>query len=289
MQRRTVGILLFIIFLTPVIIAIFYLLGTNNIGTFNTGRSYPDTTRYEYIEMCPGAGNLYGGYGSNTIPIYSDPSSRIYWDTSALSYIIKDSDNTYTPHDGRLVPMKGQRKLVLEKNGNNYKLASSANNSLTSFTIPNIPITDIMNMAQPFDDSSLVNRNPNDLRYYDTTLDPCPSDNDYCQLPPLNTGSYITTEEDCMTKCKEDCIGYLMIPNAFSGGQPYCHLLDVNTKDLSNSSTIDLNYSCSPGTFDDPLNVITPGIYGRIKNDNIPLLKNRYPGNYSINFNLVHR
>ena len=113
----------------------------------------------------------------------------------------------------------------------------------------------------------------------------------------VGTGSkgYVTTEEECMDSCKDDCLGYFMIPNQFKGRQPYCLQLGVNSHAIKDNK-IDLQYSCSPGKFSSPsaLNtMVSPDdIYGRIKTNISPLLYGLPPSSntnnyYNIKINLT--
>ena len=250
MRSATFGYICILVIVASTLVIVYMILN-NNISLFTNDRNLYVPPRFS--NTC--GSDLYAG-GPTTAP----DDSRTYWDTGPLLMIVKEDDNeaerTCSAAPCTLVPKIGSDMIVYDKK--TKSITNSYHNSLGArkvderYIIPN----------QPFKHNTITNRNPYNLKY----------NNNNGEL------GYVVTEDECMDACKDDCLGYFMIPGQFKSNQPYCFHLGVNKTDVQNDGNINLLYSCSPGKFDDSLlNNMVGGVgdvYGKIKMDGSPLTEN---------------
>ena len=234
---------------------------------FDGGRDF--YTPPKYLDLCqPPNSSLYG-IGENTKPNYSSDNGRTYWDTSNLWMIHKNLDGTYErkcdkPSECFLSSKINNKDLVY----NHFNVVNNLENSAGPSSLINTYSQYGVLIGQPMKYNSIRDRYSPEESFSKGVYSDRATKNDHQTWTGKN--GYIVTEEECMASCKEDCLGYFMIPNQF-GKQPYCLHLGIGP-DAKDKKIFSLYYSCvesPPATLN---NVTDEKIYGRIKDNNSPLL-----------------
>ena len=230
MSSLTFGYVYIFVILILLVIAIILILD-DKVDLFIGDREHYLPPRY--VDLC--SSNLYGS-GSNTQPTLD---KKIYWNADKLLKISKNINGgkQYSRSCDNppctLTSKIGNRLIVYDEN--TKTLSNSYDNELRAFAYN--PSDKYYLYNQPLKYGNITDRNPFTFGY---------SNSSQSKYFDVGTGSkgYITTEEECLNSCKDDCLGYFMIPNQFKGGQPYCLQLGVNSHAIKDNK-IDLHYSCS--------------------------------------------